>query len=234
MRGAILWPYPGLFRCEPAGHAAAGCSDDFWLDDDGLHPRSSNINRARLRSADIVLAYFNEVDCFGTLIEISEMGKPFAVGFGRQITDEQVADVWMAAMPALKIYRGTGRGCLARLCQGLSALQRDLKQRFVATCQRIWPGSVVVRNETATEGNESVKSKYEMKDGDGSLFKNDKKAKETDADYNGSARLDGTDYSINGWKKTAKSGVSYLKLSLRPKGGGTGSKGADFDDAIGL
>ena len=55
--------------------------------------------------------------------------------------------------------------------------------------------------------------KYEMKDGEGSLFKNDKKSKETDADYNGSARLNGTDYSINGWKKQAKSGVSYLKLS---------------------
>ena len=68
-------------------------------------------------------------------------------------------------------------------------------------------------------GNIGEDVKYQMKDGEGSLFKNDKKSKETDADYNGSARLNGTDYSINGWKKQAKSGVSYLKLSLRSKAG---------------
>ena len=107
---------PFFVRCDhgcahrPAGHAAAGCSDDHWLDDDGLHPKVWNVNRARLRSADIVLAYINEVDCFGTLVEIglaAETSKPIAVGFGRQITDEQVADMWMAAMPALKVYRGS-------------------------------------------------------------------------------------------------------------------------------
>lgn len=79
-----------------------------------------------------------------------------------------------------------------------------------------------------------MKSKYEVKDGEGSLFKNDKKAKETDPDYNGSARLDGTDYSINGWKKAAKSGVNYLKLSLRPKSEAAGKRAADFNDVIGI
>jgi hypothetical protein len=78
-----------------------------------------------------------------------------------------------------------------------------------------------------------VKSKYEVKDGEGSLFKNEKKSKETDADYNGTARLSGADYSINGWKKTAKSGVNYLKLSLRPKSEGARAR-ADFDDPLDL
>jgi hypothetical protein len=90
----------------------------------------------------------------------------------------------------------------------------------------------------ATEGTEHVK-KYEVKDGEGSLFKNDKKAKDTDADYNGSARLNGTDYSINGWKKQARSGVNYLKLSLRPKGEKAGSSPKksgpfEFEDEIGI
>ena len=73
--------------------------------------------------------------------------------------------------------------------------------------------------------------KYELKEGEGSLFRNDKKSAETDPDYNGSARLNGTDYSINGWKKQAKSGVSYLKLSLRPKAGAI-KKSAPFDDDL--
>lgn len=80
-----------------------------------------------------------------------------------------------------------------------------------------------------------MQKRFEMKDGEGSLFKNDRKSKETDADYNGSAHLNGTDYSINGWKKTAKSGVNYLKLSLRPKGeqGAKAKTAHPFDDDLG-
>jgi uncharacterized protein (DUF736 family) len=77
--------------------------------------------------------------------------------------------------------------------------------------------------------------KFETKDGEGSLFRNDKKRAETDPDYNGSARLNGADYSINGWKKTAKSGLSYLKLSLRPKEENSGrATKPDFNDNVGF
>jgi hypothetical protein len=92
---------------------------------------------------------------------------------------------------------------------------------------------IVIRPDSLNEqiGNIGEDVKYEMKEGEGSFFKNDKKSKETDADYNGSARLNGTDYTINGWKKQAKSGVSYLQLSLRPKGGAT-KKSVPFDDDL--
>ena len=46
---------PFFVRCDhgcshrPAGHAAAGCSDDFFLEDDGLHPKVWSINRAVMR-----------------------------------------------------------------------------------------------------------------------------------------------------------------------------------------
>ena len=111
----------------------------------------------------------------------------------------------------------------------------ELRSReFVLKCEQIWPGArIVIRPDSLNEqiGNIGEDVKYEMKEGEGSFFKNDKKSKETDADYNGSARLNGTDYTINGWKKQAKSGVSYLKLSLRPKGGAT-KKSAPFDDDL--
>lgn len=75
---------------------------------------------------------------------------------------------------------------------------------------------------------------YELKDGEGSLFKNDKKTKDTDPDTNGSARIGGVDYVINGWKKNAKSGLGYMKLSLKPKSEVAGKKKAPFNDDIGL
>jgi hypothetical protein len=75
---------------------------------------------------------------------------------------------------------------------------------------------------------------YELKDGEGSLFKNDKKRGDTDPDTNGSARIGGVDYVINGWKKNAKSGLSYMKLSLRPKSEVAGKKkaAAPFNDSV--
>ena len=86
----------------------------------------------------------------------------------------------------------------------------------------------------ATKGNKRVKSKYEMKDGEGSLFKNDNRAKDTDPDVNGSVRVGGVDYVINGWKKNSKSGLSYMKLSLRPKSEAAGKAKPAFNDDVGF
>jgi hypothetical protein len=87
---------------------------------------------------------------------------------------------------------------------------------------------------TNIQENIGVKSKYEMKDGEGSLFKNDKRAKDTDPDVNGSARIGGVDYAINGWKKNSKSGLSYMKLSLCPKSEVSGKAKPAFNDDVGF
>lgn len=57
---------------------------------------------------------------------------------------------------------------------------------------------------------------YERKDGDGTLFKNDRKEKDTHADYQGSILIDGTDYWLNAWLKEGKNG-KFMSLSARPK-----------------
>lgn len=57
---------------------------------------------------------------------------------------------------------------------------------------------------------------YERKDGDGTLFKNDRKEKETHADYQGSILINGVDYWLNAWIKDGKNG-KFMSLSARPK-----------------
>ena len=43
---------------------------------------------------------------------------------------------------------------------------------------------------------------YEKRDNSGSMFKNDKKEKDSHPDFTGSATIDGTDYWISSWIKT--------------------------------
>jgi hypothetical protein len=116
--------------------------------------------------------------------------------------------------------------------------ESDRIQQFTAAVQRIWPGSTIVlrpnvgaNKDATTESETDGMQKFQMKDGEGSLFKNEKKSKDTDAEYNGSVRVNGIDFTINAWKKQAKSGLSYLKMSVRPKSE-TNKRSAEFNDEI--
>lgn len=53
----------------------------------------------------------------------------------------------------------------------------------------------------------------------GALFKNKDKTEQTPtfADYNGSVNVEGREFWLNAWLKTAKSGQKYMSLSLKPK-----------------
>lgn len=56
------------------------------------------------------------------------------------------------------------------------------------------------------------------KDNSGALFKNDKKSKETDPEYNGQCRVGGDEYWINAWVNE-KNGRKYFRFSFRAKEG---------------
>jgi uncharacterized protein (DUF736 family) len=58
---------------------------------------------------------------------------------------------------------------------------------------------------------------YETKPGNGALFKNDRKEKETHPDYKGDINIDGTNYWLSAWLKATKDGKKYMSLSAKPK-----------------
>lgn len=58
-------------------------------------------------------------------------------------------------------------------------------------------------------------STYEMKDGQGSLFKNDRKEKETQPDYTGKIMVNGTMYQLAAWVKESKSGLKFMSLNAQ-------------------
>jgi hypothetical protein len=71
----------------------------------------------------------------------------------------------------------------------------------------------------------------------GALFRNKYKHKQTDCDYSGTLDISGSKYSLFGWVSTSKSGVKFLRLSIRPKGAMRApqkSSGIDLNDEIGF
>ncbi len=55
----------------------------------------------------------------------------------------------------------------------------------------------------------------------GVFFVNDRKQKETHPDYTGKLNVEGKEFYLKGWKKTAKSGANFLSVAIDPvdKGG---------------
>ena len=59
---------------------------------------------------------------------------------------------------------------------------------------------------------------YEMKPESGSLFKNERKEKDTHADYRGECMVDGQAYYMDAWLNTSKAGKKYLSVKFKVKG----------------
>jgi len=58
---------------------------------------------------------------------------------------------------------------------------------------------------------------YEQRDNSGSLFKNDKKEKETHPDYKGSCMVGGVEMWMSAWLKTGANGTKFMSFSFQPK-----------------
>jgi hypothetical protein len=58
---------------------------------------------------------------------------------------------------------------------------------------------------------------YEQRDNSGSLFRNDRKEKDTQPDYTGTGMYGGQEIRISAWLKTSKAGKKFLSLSIQPK-----------------
>lgn len=84
---------------------------------------------------------------------------------------------------------------------------------------------------------------YEQRDNSGSLFKNDKREKDSHPNAKGTAMIDGVEYWVSAWTKEGKSGkfqsLSFQKKEAKTEGKPEAkatpeSKGAfdDFEDDI--
>jgi hypothetical protein len=58
---------------------------------------------------------------------------------------------------------------------------------------------------------------YTPKDNSGSIFKNDRKEKDTHPDGKGSCVIDGVEYWVSSWNKTSAKGVQFRSLSFQRK-----------------
>ncbi len=56
---------------------------------------------------------------------------------------------------------------------------------------------------------------FELKDGQGTLFRNDKDGNEKRPDYRGEANIAGTIYRVSGWIKEGKNG-KWMSLKIEP------------------
>lgn len=59
---------------------------------------------------------------------------------------------------------------------------------------------------------------FEMKENTGSLFKNDRREKDTHANAKGTALIDGVEYWIDAWTNETKDGQKYQSLKFKQKG----------------
>src|SRR5262249_34434933 len=81
----------------------AGCISGFWGDEQSTPRRVFEVNRRRIANANVVFAFIDELDCHGTLIELSmadELGKRIVVAFGENLTTKDIRELWMARMCA--------------------------------------------------------------------------------------------------------------------------------------
>lgn len=60
---------------------------------------------------------------------------------------------------------------------------------------------------------------FEQRDNSGSLFRNDRREKDTHPHATGSAMIDGVEYWVSAWTKTDRNGNKFQSLAFKPKDG---------------
>lgn len=72
---------------------------------------------------------------------------------------------------------------------------------------------------------------YEQRDLSGSLFKNDRREKDTHPNLTGSIMIDGKEYWLSGWTKERNSGEKWISLAAKPKEARNGPS-PEYRDAV--
>jgi hypothetical protein len=72
------------------------------------------VNRDRVLNAQLLFAYIESADCYGTLVEIgiaSAASMPIGIGFAPNLPLDHRDELWMAAQAARVVCHGTPRDC---------------------------------------------------------------------------------------------------------------------------
>jgi nucleoside 2-deoxyribosyltransferase len=133
--GDFIYTGPFFIACDndyargSAPHAAATCAEvRHGLHHDqraALHREVFAINRRRLSRADLVFAFLESADCYGTLIELGwahAWGKPIAL---RLPDDDAGGELWMAAQAARRVYQGSAAACLGQFRRDFLSVAPD-------------------------------------------------------------------------------------------------------------
>ena len=76
---------------------------------------------------------------------------------------------------------------------------------------------------------------FEHKANSGSIFRNDRKSRDSQPDHRGDCKIDGTDYWISAWVNETNGGTKYFSLKFEPKEGkspATTSPTIEFDKDV--
>ena len=69
-----------------------------------------DLDKSFIDRADLVVAYLQDTQAYGTLVEIgyaAGVDKPIALGFDPRMRRRDYDELWLSRMPASKIYWGT-------------------------------------------------------------------------------------------------------------------------------
>jgi hypothetical protein len=74
------------------------------------HQAIWDVDKLQIERADLFLAYIDDAQAFGTLVEIgyaAALGKKIVLGFSERMRPREYADLWLCRMTAAKVYWGS-------------------------------------------------------------------------------------------------------------------------------
>ena len=112
--GDFLYGGPFFVSCDHGcAHGRSHANGINCGTEEPSYSRIFEVNRQRILNADFMFAFINEIDCFGTLIELGiALQQPklcTAVTFGPNVSIAQYKDLWMAEQCAGSVYLGSAK-----------------------------------------------------------------------------------------------------------------------------
>jgi nucleoside 2-deoxyribosyltransferase-like protein len=120
--------YGGPFPKSNSGHSDGNGYYNFWDD----HRDIWDADAQQIARADLVVAYIDDLQAYGTLVEIgyaAGRNKLIVLGFSNDLAFDDFMELWLCRMPAARVYRGTPEGVWWRIKNDWIAPQTEENSR---------------------------------------------------------------------------------------------------------